>query len=259
MTINHHYKQTQAIPYYLCDRNHQLTLSMLVNLLIEVSENHSAGLGREETYMNERGISWIILRYEFDIKRMPEAKEEIEIETFATEYNKLFTYRTFIVRDDKNNPLIEVKVTFALMDYKSRKMVRIPAVVVEPYEALFSKRIRREIKPHEIDREQMSEKNYTVRYFDIDTNQHVNNSKYIEWLLDCLSPTFLTTHEINHGIITFDKEVKEGNEVTSRVSKRIDDKIQTDHRIDIDGISHAKATFKWTENIIKEFNNGNDQ
>ncbi|GEK90526.1 acyl-[acyl-carrier-protein] thioesterase [Alkalibacterium kapii] len=246
-----HYKQKETIPYYMCDRNHQLTLSMLVNLLIEVSENHSALLGREESYMENLDISWIILRYEFKIDRLPDAKEKIEIETFATEYNKLFTYRTFIVRDNQNNQLIEVKVTFALMDHATRKMVRIPNEVVAPYAALFSRRIRRELKPHEIDKSQIDEKSYEVRYFDIDTNNHVNNSKYIEWLLDSLNSAFLKTHAIRHGIITFDKEVKEGNTVTSKVSKRLTDELFTDHRIEVDGTTHASASFKWTEKSEK--------
>lgn len=239
------YKQNQVISYYMCDRNHQLTLSMLVNLLMEVSENHSAGLGREESFMKERRLSWIILRYEFSIDRMPKYKEEIEIETFATEYNKLFTYREFIVRDENSNELIHVHTTFAIMNNETRKMSRIPSDVVEPYEAAFSRRIRRNAKPNEVDLDRADEKCFVVRYFDIDTNQHVNNSKYIEWLLDSLSPSFLSAHEISHGIITFDKEVKEGDAVTSRVSTRVEDDLFTDHRIFVEETVHASASFKW--------------
>lgn len=257
--MNRSYKQNQVISYYMCDRNQQLTLSMLVNLLMEVSENHSAGLGREESFMRERGISWIILRYEFSITRMPTYKEEVEIETFATEYNKLFTYREFIVKDKHNRQLIQVKATFALMNNATRKMNRISSEVVEPYGAEFSKRIRRSTKPQDVNSNQAEEKGYTVRYFDIDANQHVNNSKYIEWLLDSLSPAFLSAHEIQHGIITFDKEVKEGDTVKSIVNKRIKDELYSDHRIAVEGTIHASATFKWIEKTGMELNDGNDQ
>lgn len=253
------YKQNQVISYYMCDRNRQLTLSMLVNLLMEVSENHSAGLGREEPFLRERGISWIILRYEFSIDRMPSSKEEIEIETFATEYNKLFTYREFIVRDQNGDELIQIKTTFALMKNDTRKMARIPSEVVEPYGAAFSKRIRRDTKPNEVDRAHAQEKNYIVRYFDIDANQHVNNSKYIDWLLDSLDPAFLTGHQLQHGVITFDKEVKEGDAVTSTVSRRSENGLHTDHRIFVKETMHASASFKWTEKSRTGLSNGNDQ
>ena len=239
------YKQNQLITYYMCDRTHHLTLSMLVNLLMEVSENHSAKLNREESFMRERGISWIILRYEFNVNRMPQYNEAVEIETFATEYNKLFTYRDFIVRDKKGEQLIEVNTTFAVMSNETRKMVRIPSEVVEPYEAVFSKRIRRSPKPVEVDVSKAQQKKFEVRYFDIDANQHVNNSKYIEWLLDSLSSSFLTVHDLQHGIITFDKEVKEGDAVTSKTSERMDEHIYTDHHIFVGETVHASASFKW--------------
>ncbi|SFC54621.1 medium-chain acyl-[acyl-carrier-protein] hydrolase [Alkalibacterium subtropicum] len=257
--MSHSYKQNQVIPYYMCDRNQQLTLSMLVNLLMEVSENHSAGLGREESFLRERGISWIILRYEFSISRMPKYNEEIEVETCATEYNKLFTYREFVVRGNNKEQLIKAKATFALMKNDTRKMTKINSEIVEPYGATFSKRIQRNVKPNEINLTCASEQHYFVRYFDIDTNQHVNNSKYIEWLLDVLPPAFLSTHGLKHGIITFDKEVKEGDEVTSIVNKPAGGQLYTNHRICVGETGHASATFKWTEQSRMELDDGNDQ
>ncbi|OJF93063.1 acyl-[acyl-carrier-protein] thioesterase [Alkalibacterium sp. 20] len=245
--MNQSYKQKQSVTYYMCDRTQQLTLSMLVNVLLNVSENHSAELNRQESVIREMGFNWIVLRYEFVVTRMPHYKEEVEIETFATEYNKLFTYREFIVRDNNQNELIKVKTTFALMNIENRKMTRIPSEVINPYQADFSKRIRRNAKPHEVDLIQAVQTNYSVRYFDIDANQHVNNSKYIEWLLDSLNASFMASHQIQHGIITFDKEVKEDDTVTSKVSHRSDAHLYTDHQILVDETIHASASFQWNE------------
>ena len=247
--MNRSYKQKQPISYFMCDRTQHLTLSMLVNVLLDVSENHSAQLDREEAVIREMGFSWIILRYEFNVNRMPRYKENVEIETFATEYNKLFTYREFIVRDSEENELIKVRTTFALMKNDNRKMARIPEKVVEPYAAVFAKRIRRDLKPNDPDPAKTAVKDYTVRYFDIDANQHVNNSRYIEWLLDSLKPSFLSSHQLLHGIITFDKEVKEGDEVRSRVSDRDENEdFYTDHQILVAETVHASASFKWNKN-----------
>mgnify|MGYP000688892819 FL=1 len=35
---------------------------------------------------------------------------------------------------------------------------------------------------------------YRVRYFDLDMNGHVNNSKYLEWMLDVFDLDFLTKY-----------------------------------------------------------------
>ena len=35
---------------------------------------------------------------------------------------------------------------------------------------------------------------YRVRFYDIDSNQHVNNAMYFNWIIDVLGYDFLTTH-----------------------------------------------------------------
>lgn len=239
------FRQEKDITYYMCDRTNRLTLSMLVNILMDVSEKHSAYLGTGEDVVKGLGYNWIILHYEFQIEKMPKVNDRVEIETIATEYNKLFTYRDFIVRDKDNNEIITVKTTFALMDLEKRKMARLPEEIIAPYEATYSKRIRRNIKPQPVDFDRANQKVYNVRYFDIDSNNHVNNSQYINWLLDSMDGSFLATHTVKHGIITFDKEVNEEDTVTSLSSIQVANDITSNHQITVDGIPHATASFQW--------------
>lgn len=239
------YSRNKVISYYMCDRHQRVTLSMLVNLLIDVSEHHSKALGRGEAYVKEKGLSWIILRYDFDIKRLPKVNETIKIETVATEYNKLFTYRDFYVVDLEGNEIVKVTATFALLNHDNRKMARIPQELVEPYQAKFSKSIRRLTKPQGVDSVVFNEKQYEVRYFDIDSNQHVNNSHYITWLLDSLGSSFLSHHEVTQGIITFDKEVNEHQLINSQSSFSDVDENWTNHVITSDAVKHCQASFKW--------------
>lgn len=252
------YEETKDIAYYMCDRTQRLTLPMLVNLLLDVSEKQSDSLERGEAYIRNRGLSWIILHYAFEISRMPVLNETVYIETYATEYNKLFTYRTFVVRDSNRAELVKVETTFALLDSEKRKMARIPEDVVAPYKAEYSKRIRRNTKPDEVNSEEYKEKQYAVRYFDIDGNNHVNNSHYINWILDSLDSTFLLEHDITQGVITFNKEVSENQLVFSQSSIREEKALYSDHSIKTDDAIHCSATFKW-ENAKRRKVNGNNQ
>lgn len=252
------YEETKDIAYYMCDRTQRLTLPMLVNLLLDVSEKQSDSLERGEAYIRNRGLSWIILHYAFDISRMPRLNETVYIETFATEYNKLFTYRTFIVKDSNRTELIKVETTFALLDSEKRKMARIPEDIVAPYKAEYSKRIRRNTKPDEVNSEEYNEKQYAVRYFDIDGNNHVNNSHYINWILDSLDSTFLLDHDITRGVITFNKEVSENQLVFSQSSIREEEGLNSDHIIKSEDTVHCSATFTW-ENAKRRNMNGYDQ
>lgn len=239
------FKEKQPLLYYMCDRNHTLTMPMLVNLLLDVSGKQSLALGMGDDVVNEMGYSWIILQYEFHIKRMPQFKETIEIETYAQEYNKLFCYRNFVVRDSSGEEIVHVETTFALIDREKRKMARLPQEIVDPYEAEFNKRLKRTAKPIPLEEEKATSKEYRVRYFDIDTNQHVNNSQYLNWALDSLEPDFLTKHRLTYGNIKFEKEVYEGQTVNSLVSLQEEEEIVSAHRIQTDGTINCTASFKW--------------
>lgn len=242
------FKEKHGLRYYMCDRNHVLTMPMLVNLLLDVSGKQSLELGLGDDVVNDMGYSWIILQYEFTIHRMPNFKETIEIETFASEYNKLFCYRNFIVRDEKGKEIIKVSTTFALIDIEKRKMARLPVEIVGPYQAEFNKRLKRTPKPVAIAENHATRKSYRIRYFDIDTNQHVNNSQYLNWALDSLGSNFLTSHVLKSGTIKFEKEVHEGETIESWVSKEeLDEGIVSAHRIQTGDIVNCTASFNWTK------------
>lgn len=242
------YKEVHTLNYYMCDRNQTLTMPMLVNLLLEVSGQQSGRLGLGEETMTEMGYAWIILQYEFEIQRMPKFLESIEIETFASEYNKLFCYRNFIVRDEQGEEMITVFTTFALLSLEERKISRLPAEILTPYEAEFNKRLKRTARPASLDEEQAIVRSYRTRYFDIDANQHVNNSQYLNWTLDTLGSDFLTTHEIKSGTIKFAKEVYEGQTIESYASiQENSEKILSAHRIQDNDVVNCTASFRWAK------------
>jgi len=241
------YKENHTIPNFLCDRNGKLTLPMLVNFLIQASSNQNKQLNIDNKQFEKNGYNWIVLQYEFHINRMPKEKEDISITTDPKEYNKLFTYRDFFVDDEEGNRIIEVHSTFALMDMKKRKIMRLPKEVIDPYKADASKRIRRTPQPGTITEEKaQTSKKYRVRYFDIDSNQHVNNSHYFNWLLDALDSEFLTNHQIFYGNIKFDKEIHENEVVHSYVNvEKNGDEIISKHKIKVGDKSNCIAEFKW--------------
>lgn len=241
------YEKEHQIKYYECDTTQKMTLSMLLNIMLHVSGEQSYILGVGDEVLAEKGLAWIILQYEVKVERMPAFYESIKITTQATSYNKLFCYRTFKVYDTQGNLCVTVNSTFALMNVQERKMARVPAEIVAPYESDFSKKIIRTPKPVKVDEEKMISKEYHVRYLDIDSNRHVNNSKYIEWAIDTLDLEFLTTHEIETMTIKFEKEVHYGQLIHSEMSltKTQDNEVITAHRIGTEDITNCEASIVW--------------
>lgn len=246
------FRQQYTIPYFLCDRKQTIRLSMLVNYMLKVSGEQTAQIASEQqqTFFHEQNRSWIILAYEFDIKRLPRRDETVTFETYASEYNRLFCYREFKVYDEQENLIVATTATFGIMDLTKRKIVRIPEAVAAPYQATYNKQIRRTNKPEPLQTEQALHKAYLVRYTDIDQNNHVNNSVYLTWMLDALEADFLNRHDMCSGIIKFEKEVSQVEQVSSYVQTTIEeDAIRTDHAIQSADVTNARASFYWQRSV----------
>lgn len=245
------YSSAVKVPYFLCDRKGELTLPNLINLLIGVSSKQSRVLGVGEDYASEKGLSWIVLQYEFFLERMPQNGETVKIETIAKEYNNIFTYREFFVYGEDERKIISIHSTFALIDTKKRKLTKIPSYMIEAYEADFNQRIKRNPKPQVIELDEMDFATYRVQYFDIDGNQHVNNSVYTRWMIDTLDSTFLDNHRLIYGNVKYEKEVFEGEIVDSYFAlftpEEENESYQSLHQIKVGDKLNCLGEFKWQE------------
>jgi len=199
-----------------------------------------AELGRPDSYFHALGLTWVVTNYEITINRMPTDNEKLTITTEAKAYNKFFTYREFQVLDEKGNLLVTLETTFALMKLADRKLGSLTAELLEPFEAEKVNTIKRAPKIPKLTAP--ISKSYEVRYSDLDANQHVNNTKYLEWSMDTLGMDFLTSHNITYIHVRFVKEISYGQvvECLADIGEN-----QTIHQILVDGTLHFECAIDW--------------
>lgn len=238
------YETTHEVAYYECDINQQITFPALIGVAVKASEEQSDHLGRGSDYVHQLGLGWVITNYQLFIERMPKVGEVITVATMAMEYNKYFCYRNFWIYDAAGEELVRIESVFVLMDLVNRKMASVPEAVIAPYESEKVNRIKRYPKVEKIVAGERL--NYRVRFYDIDSNQHVNNSVYFNWMIDVLGYDFLTSHQPTYVNIRFDKEVEYGNLVESHyevVAK--EDMIESRHEIRMGTELYCEANFSW--------------
>lgn len=232
------------VAYYDCDMTGAMKIQSLLAVVIRASEEQSDSLDRGSAFVAEFGLTWVITQYEIEITRLPKVGEMIQITTEAISYNKFFCYRNFLVTDGAGEQLVLIKTTFALMDIANRKMSSVLPEVIDPYESEKIKKIIRweKIEPV-IDGDFLP---YRVRFYDLDSNQHVNNAVYFNWLLDVLGHTFLTTHELTEIHVKFNKEVEYGHEIESHFEiEAAADQFVTRHEIRIGELVYCEANMTW--------------
>ena len=240
------YQMKMKIPFDMADMNGHIKLPDVILLSLQVSGMQSIELGvSDKTILEDYNLVWIITDYDIEVVRLPRFAEEITIETEALSYNRLFCYRRFTIYDEAGQELIHMLATFVLMDRDSRKVHAVEPEIVAPYQSDFDKKIIRGPKYESLN-EPIS-KDYHVRFYDLDMNGHVNNSKYLDWIFEVMGADFLTQHIPQKINLKYVKEVRPGGMIASSYEL---DGLQSNHQISSDGDVNAQAIITWQE--IKE-------
>ncbi|WP_283678059.1 acyl-ACP thioesterase domain-containing protein [Lentilactobacillus sp. Marseille-Q4993] len=241
------FSEFHTVPYYEADVTNHVTIAMLLNILILISEHQNKELGVDHTELiNNYSSGWIVTSYSIKITEMPTVESKIKVTTRGTSYNKYFAYREFWVHDESGAEMVKVDSIWVLMNEETRKVQTITDNFIEPYESDQVKKVPRLPRPEKLVGDPDAVKQYQVRSNDIDFNGHVNNSHYLEWMVDVLPMDFLISHQPVQTDIRFENEVKYGQIVESKVSQtEVDDKVKTVHLVTCGGNISAIATIVW--------------
>ena len=237
------YQMKMKIPFDMADMNGHIKLPDVILLSLQVSGMQSIELGvSDKTILEDYNLVWIITDYDIEVARLPHFAEEITIETEALSYNRLFCYRRFTIYDEAGQELIHMMATFVLMDRDSRKVHAVEPEIVVPYQSDFDKKLIR--GPRYEPLEELVSKDYHVRFYDLDMNGHVNNSKYLDWIFEVMGADFLTQYIPKKINLKYVKEVRPGGVITSAVERT---GLESKHEITSDGATNAQAIIAWQE------------
>lgn len=203
-----------VVPYE-GDGQGALSLPMLFQLMLLSSGDQARQLGVADAAANQE-LLWVIVQNEVRFERPINVHETIRIETEALSYNTFFSYRAYRIFDHQQQLCAQALTTFALLDKSRRKLTRVPASQVAPYQAEPQKqpqRLRRLTVPHT---PPLVTQTYRARVLDIDSNQHVNNTKYFEWMLDVMGQEFYRNHRLAALAVSYEREVHYRQTVTVR-------------------------------------------
>ena len=243
--VANRYNEKHRVVFYETDVTKNINIGMLVDLMMLASENQSEQLGIGTDKVNDLGYGWVITQHVLEIERLPKVNEEVKIWTEADSYNKYFCYREFGIDDLDDNPLVRMHTIFVLMDFKNRKISQIVPELIIPFGATETPKVKRYKNVKKI-KEIDNHKKYQVRFMDIDSNHHVNNVHYFDWMLDTLDYGFLSKHTLKKINIQYKQEITYGDIVTSNVQIiNSNDTITTFHEVKNNDKVSCLAECEW--------------
>lgn len=245
MANNEKYSEKYQIQLFEGNANGRISLAMMMNIMLAISEHQLGQLDiSQQKLIQNYHVGWVITQYHIDVKRAPKVGETIVVGTQATGYNRFFCYRDFWINDTNGNELVSVHSTFVMMDIKTRKIIPVIKEIVAKFDLEPSTRIVHFPRiPHLDENKPIISQDYRVRYFDIDNNGHVNNTRYFDWMQDVLGFDFLQNHVIKTADVRYEREVHYGEIAKSEA--QIVDENTTLHRIMNNDKVAAEAKFTW--------------
>lgn len=165
------------------EANGRLSLPGLARLFQDMAGNHAENLEFSIDKLAELGVTWVLARMRFAIRRLPVWKEKVVVETWPTDFDELRAFREFLLLDSEGRPLAAATSLWMVIDRTSRRPVPLPELIRR---IPFPDRPRVEAGDlRHLPRLAAAEHQAAVkvRWADIDLNQHANNVSYLEWAL----------------------------------------------------------------------------
>ncbi|MDX1941183.1 MAG: thioesterase [Saprospiraceae bacterium] len=187
------YEEHFTIRTYEVDNRKKATPITLIRLMQEAAMQNVLKLKLSVWDLEPHGISWVLMRLYLRINRLPNLNEKILIQTYPAGFEKVLTHRDYKVFDANGELLAYSSSTWLLMDTNTRRMTRIPDFImryqqyIPPENECLPRPSDRLPKFEHIDRS----KKYEVNWHDLDFNMHLNNTLYIQWMLEAVEDQVL--------------------------------------------------------------------
>ena len=250
MKILGKYRKAFHIPYYDTDKDGRITSYNILKYFGETSASQTDefSLNEEEKKSN---YGWMIYRWKVKIKKYPKAKEKVYIETWISKLDRFYAYREFAILSKENEVLGVASTVWIMVDMKKKRPIRIPSTFIGKSKIVNE----RNFSEFENFREKIDIKEYIdfkVRRSDIDYNNHVNNTKYLLWIIEAVPNNIYEKYTLAEFEIIYKKEIKYGDMISSAytIDKIEEDQVLYTHKITGKNSNneHAFGKSKWIKN-----------
>ncbi len=182
--MNEIYKRKYSITTNCFDKNDYIRPSSILDLGQHISGMHAEGLGCGFDAFIEKGRIWLVVRNYIEVVKPIKNLQYVNLITYALKPMFVEMPRDVEFYDDKGELLYKLRMIWMIFDYKNNEVMD-PKVATIPYvnhNGLFNQRIKK-LPP--IDKNLLKYYgDHEVRYSELDHNNHMNNSKYLDLFID---------------------------------------------------------------------------
>jgi medium-chain acyl-[acyl-carrier-protein] hydrolase len=200
--------------YFEMNKFGEASPATMLALLEETAAEHCFSINYGLYDLIKKEIGWILLSGVMKMERYPRYKEKIFIKTWLSKYSTVRGFRQNLIYDGGGNIIGRAKGLWMFFDIKRRRPVPVFDEIVNGWSFIDAEAIEHDIA-RKIEPVQAADfrKEFKVKQSEIDMYLHVNNIKYLQWLLDSIPDEVIENNFLHFIDGRFISEIQYGDEV----------------------------------------------
>lgn len=193
------------------DSSGKVKLSALLGFALNAAGGHCVELNADWDTLAKQDLFWAVLRHRLQLSRYPQVGETITLETWPMPTTRSAYPRAAVAYDAEGREVFRLVSLWVLMDMKARTMV-LPGksgVTVDGILRGGEPDVPSSIAPVPLEnttRRQVSTE-------DLDKNNHMTNTRYLDWIDDLLAPEFRAEKIAKELVICYLSEALLGQQI----------------------------------------------
>ncbi len=214
--MENYFEKQFELRYFEMNKFKEASPLTMLTLLEETAADHCQSINYGLFDLLDQNVGWVLLSGRLEMKRYPAYKEKIIIRTWLSEHSTIKGIRENIIYDEQRNIIGRAKGLWVFFDIARRRPIQIYDDIIQKWginpEVSLDENISRKIKP--INSGEYTQE-FKVNRFDVDTNKHVNNIRYLQWSMNSIPDEIIDNYYLHSINGRFIGEAKFGDTIQS--------------------------------------------
>jgi len=245
--IKNYYDKEFELRYFEMNEFGVASPTTILTLLEETAADHCFSINYSLYQLGEQNIGWVLISGFLQMERYPKYKEKINIRTWLSKYSAIKGFRENIIFDEQNNIIGKAKGLWIFFDIERRRPIEIFSDIKDRWSFCNEESTDCNIdqKIRAIDNSDY-EKKFKVNRYDTDMIKHVNNIRYLQWVVESIPEEIADNYYLYSIDGRFLDEAHLGQTIVSMTKNDTNGAMDKSflHTIKIEGTDKTCATAK---------------
>ncbi len=244
------------VPSYLLDLKRQLSPMAIAELMQEIAGAHAHAFGFGYHQLVPQNLGWLLTALRFQIHEQVLWEQEVILKTWVVGHQRFLSRRDFQFVDAQSGELlISASTQWMLFNFSTHRPVNVETL--NPQVAMLGdkKAIEADFEPSKMTFKSPNPFETRITTLDIDMMGHLNNTRYIHFILASYSSAFYLQHRLTSLEIFFRQEIKPESHI--QVHQVEIDSLIYGHEITVNQEDKSKclAILKWNQIPMSDLKN----